>query len=144
MVTATICPRPYAHHVLLYCKCVLNCRDKCPNMVIPSQEVNRDTTNTCSKIYFYVYRNVSHCKLHVSCPYKELTTNSMCSTMPRNNTTEKKQMERACVIRDINYIISREFVYTGNKKLAFNFTRMRILGTHHCGKARCEEFKIRG
>ena len=54
------------------------------------------------------------------------------------------QMEGACVTRDIDYIISREFVYTGNTKLAFSFTRVRISGTHHCGKACREAFNIRG
>ena len=30
------------------------------------------------------------------------------------------------------------------KTLAFHFTRVRILGTHHCGKERHELFKIWG
>ena len=37
----------------------------------------------------------------------------------------------------------QDFYIPSNKKLAFNLTRVHILGTHHCGKKRREAFKRR-
>ena len=66
---AKICTHPYEHHGLLHWKCELCCCDKLPSMVIPSQEENIDTTNTCPKMHFHVYINVHCCTMHGRRPY---------------------------------------------------------------------------
>ena len=61
MTVYTLFTFPYSHHVLPLWKCVLCCCEKCPRIVIPGQASNVNTTNTCPKILFYVYRNLSCC-----------------------------------------------------------------------------------
>ena len=46
----------YEHNALPHWKCVFHCCDKCPSIVITSQESNGSTTNTCPKICFHVYK----------------------------------------------------------------------------------------
>ena len=47
LATEKICSCTSIHHALPHWKCVLQCCDKYPSIVISIQEVNRDTTNTC-------------------------------------------------------------------------------------------------
>ena len=54
----------YKHHGIPHCKYVLHCCDKCPSIFLPSQEANKDTTNTCPTITFHVYLNISRCTLN--------------------------------------------------------------------------------
>ena len=65
---ATFCTLTSAHHVFTHWKRVLRCCEKCPIIIIPSQESNGDTTNICTTISFKVYRNLSRSKLHGICP----------------------------------------------------------------------------
>ena len=62
----------YKHHGIIHCKYVLPCCDKVPFIVLPSQEENKYTTNTCPTIIFCVYRNVSCCTVHVRHPLKNV------------------------------------------------------------------------
>ena len=63
MAMTTMCTYTSKHHGLPHCKCVLCCCDKWPSIVQPSQEANKDITNTLSKIYFHFHRNFSCCTL---------------------------------------------------------------------------------
>ena len=103
----TICLFTSTYHGLLHRKCVLRCCDNCPNIVIPSQEANKDTTNTYPTICFHVYRNASCFTLHGKRPYEELTECSMCSTVHSNTMNDKGiHPEGASVNRDIYNRIS--------------------------------------
>ena len=89
MDTATIFPCPYTHHGPLQWKCVLLCCDKCPIIVILMQAPNKDATNMCPKIHFYVYRNLSPCTVHGRRLYKERTTCPLCYTIPISDMNAK-------------------------------------------------------
>ena len=54
MSMATMFPCNSKHYGIPHWKCVLRCRGKCPIIFLPSQEKNRDTTNTCPKICFHI------------------------------------------------------------------------------------------
>ena len=104
-------------------------------MVIPNQEENRDAANTCPKIYFHVYRNVSCCKIYGRCPYEEGTTCSMCSTMLRNYTTAKLYTWKDIVLIDtLIREFNNNFYILEIQKLEFYLPHVCIFGTHHCGK----------
>ena len=77
---AKMCTFPSQHRGIPHWKCALLCCDKCPGIIIPCQETNKDATNTCSSISFFVYRNLSCCAVHGIRPYEELTIFSMCYT----------------------------------------------------------------
>ena len=64
MAMSNMCPCNYKHHGLPHWKCVLMCCNKCPSIVLTSQEAIEDTTNTCPTIRFHVYRNVLNFTLH--------------------------------------------------------------------------------
>ena len=51
---AKFCPCTSKYHGLLQCKCFARCCDKCPSIFLPSQEVNKNTKNTCPTIRFHV------------------------------------------------------------------------------------------
>ena len=68
MVMETMCPCTYLNYALHHWKCALRCCDKCPSIVIPSKEENRDTPNTCTTIRFHVYISISCCKLYDRLP----------------------------------------------------------------------------
>ena len=71
MAMAKMCTYPYTYHEIMHWKFLFRCCEKFPSIVIPSQEANKDTTNTCPIIRFHVYRNVSHCTFYVRFPYQE-------------------------------------------------------------------------
>ena len=79
MSMATMCHCPSQHHGLQNCKCELICCKKCPILIIPSLETNKDATNMCSTIHFHVYRNVSRCTMHGQRYQEERTIFSLCS-----------------------------------------------------------------
>ena len=53
-----MCPCNSKHRGMLQETFVLRCCDKCSSIVLPSQEANKYTTNTCLKIRFHVYCNI--------------------------------------------------------------------------------------
>ena len=53
MAMETMCPCNSHHHEITHWKCVF------PSLIIPLLETNKYTRNTCSTIYFHVYRNIS-------------------------------------------------------------------------------------
>ena len=71
-------PCPSKHHGLPHWKCLLRCCDKCLDISIPRQDTNKYATNTCSKIRFHVYQNVSCFTVRGIIPYEEQTICSMC------------------------------------------------------------------
>ena len=75
MAMAKMCPCTSKHYGILHLKCVLHCCYKCPSIVIPSHEENKDTTKKCLTIIFHVYFNVSRCTVHLQCKNKK--TNNM-------------------------------------------------------------------
>ena len=77
---AKMCPCPSRHHSIPHWKFLLRCYDKFPYIIIYHQETNKDSTNTCSTIYFRVYRNVLCCNVHGIPPYEEQTICYKCST----------------------------------------------------------------
>ena len=50
------CPCTSKHHGIPHWEFVLRCCDKCPSIVLPSQQTIKDITNTCKTIRFNVYR----------------------------------------------------------------------------------------
>ena len=84
----------YKHHGLPQWKHILRCCDKCPNIVLPIQETNKDTTNMCLTIRFHIYRNVSRCTVRVQHPYHEWTTCSICYTVTISDRTSKKHTQK--------------------------------------------------
>ena len=84
-----MCPCTSTHNGIPYWKFVSHCCDKCPNIVIPSHEANKDTAKTCPTMYFHIYRNVSHSTVQEILRYKERTECSTCFTVTRNATAEK-------------------------------------------------------
>ena len=70
MSIETMCYCTSKHHGLLHWKFLLYCCDKCPSIVLPGQEENKDTTETCPTIRFHVYPNVSNCNIHGRRPYQ--------------------------------------------------------------------------
>ena len=75
---AKMCCCTSEHHDLPYWKYVLLCCDKGPIIFQPSQEANKDTTNTCPIIRFNVYHNISRRTVHRLRPYHERTKRSLC------------------------------------------------------------------
>ena len=69
MEMETMCTCNYTHNGLLHWKCVLRCCERFPSIRIPSQDENRDTTNTYPTIIFHFYRNLSCCTVHVRSTY---------------------------------------------------------------------------
>ena len=126
-------------------KCALLCCDKCPIIIIISQEANKYTTNTCPTIRFHVYLNVSCCTLHGRRPYKQRTKRSMCSTVPRSDMSENVYTRKQMVLLETTIIeFYEKFSIPAIKKLYFYFPHVRIIGTHHRGKECREEFKLWG
>ena len=130
------------HNAMNHWKCVLRCCDKCPSMVIPNQEANRDTPHTYPKIHFHVYINVSHCTMHGIHPNGENTTCCMFSTVASADTTEKIYTQKDIVLLQ-KYITEshKKFYILAIQKLVFNFTHVHIIGTHNCGKEHRKAFK---
>ena len=66
----------------------------------------------------------------------------MCYTVPRTNTIKKLYKRKDIVLQD-TYITGfhKKLSITKIQKLAFNFTLVHILGTHHCDKEQCDTFK---
>ena len=98
MAMATMCTCPSQHHALPHCKFVLSCCDKFPGISIPHQGTNTEAKNTCSTIYFHVYRNVSRCTVHGLRPYEEWTICSMCSTYLSSVTPVKVYTRKELVL----------------------------------------------
>ena len=141
----TMCPCTPTHHGIPHWKGVLHCHDKFPSIVIPTQEANKDTTNTCQTISFNVYKNVPYCTMYGRFPYQELKVCYMCSTMHSTEMTEKLYTRKDLVLLEtLIKEFHEKFYIPGIKKMAFNFPSVRILGTHHCDKEFCEAFKRRG
>ena len=69
------------HRGLPKWKCVLRCFDKGPSIFLPSQEVIKDTTNTCPTLRSHVYCNFSRCTEHGQRLYHKLITCPLCSTV---------------------------------------------------------------
>ena len=111
-------------------------------MVIPSQEVSRDTTNVCPIIRFHVYRNLSHFTIHDRRPYEEIKTRSICSTIQVTDTIAKVYTRKELVfLMTLITEFHEKFYITEIKQLLFHLLNVRILGTHQCGKELCEEFQ---
>ena len=128
-------PCPSSHHLLPYCKYLFCFCDKCTSMVIPSQEVSRDTTNVCPIIRFHVYRNLSHFTIHDRRPYEEIKTRSICSTIQVTDTIAKVYTRKELVFLMTLITESHvKFYITEIKQLLFHLLNVRILGTHQCGK----------
>ena len=135
MAMKTMCTFPSAYHALPHCKCVLFCCDKCPIIVIHSQESNRDSPHICPTMRFHVYRNISCCKFHGRLPHKYRTTCSMCFTMPSSDTTDKVHTSKELVLLEKFITEVREkFYIPAIQKISFRFPHVRIFATHHCGK----------
>ena len=101
--------------------------------------------NRCPPICFHVYINVSRCKLHGRYPYEELTTCSMCYTIPSADNTEKNYTLKELVLLETYISEFHEELYVPKiQKLEFNLPYVTILGTHHCGKELRNEFKLQG
>ena len=60
----TMCNCTSKNHEIPHWKYVFRCCDKYPSIVLPSNEENKDTKNSCTTIRFYVYRNVSCFNVH--------------------------------------------------------------------------------
>ena len=58
MAMVIMCPCTYKNNELLRWKCVLRCCDKCQSIVLLSQDIIKDTTNTCPTIILHVYSDV--------------------------------------------------------------------------------------
>ena len=84
-----MCYFPYDKHDLTHWKFVLCCSNKCPSILIPGQESNKDMTSTCPEIRFHVCRNMSYCTMNVRRPYEEKTACSMFYTVTVTNTIAK-------------------------------------------------------
>ena len=121
-----MCTCTSKHHGLLKWKCVLFFCDKRPSIFLPSQEANKDTTNTCPTIRFHFYRNVTHCTVHVQCHFQSIQT------------------KRTCVTRNTKKRISWKVIHSRDTKLAFHLQHVRILGNRHCSKELRDTFKCRG
>ena len=80
MYMAKICPCTSKQYGLLHYKCVLICCDMSPIIVLSSQEVNKYTTNTCSKIGFYVYHIMYHVVLYMSNVHMNKAQHVQCVT----------------------------------------------------------------
>ena len=98
MTMETIWPCNSKHHGILHRKYVLRCCDKCPSIVLPIQEANKDTTNMCPIIRFHVYRNVSRCTVHGRSPYQKWTTYSLCYTVMISDRTAKVYTQKELVL----------------------------------------------
>ena len=84
-----VCPCTSKYHRRPHWKCMLNCCDKCPSIILTIQEANKDTANMCPTTIFNVYRNFSYCTVHRKRPYHGLITCSMCSTVTSSGWTSK-------------------------------------------------------
>ena len=89
MAMSTMCTYNSKHNRPPHWKHVLRCCDKFPSIVLPSQEENKDTTNTCQTMIFYVYRNVSRCNVNDQHTYHERTICSLCPTVPISDSNDK-------------------------------------------------------
>ena len=98
MAMVTKCTCNYLNNYLKHQKYVLCCCDKCPSIIIPSQEANMDTPKKCTTINFNVNINVLRCTLHLRRPYKEKTTFSMYLNANRKNPLEKLYTQRELVL----------------------------------------------
>ena len=75
----TMCPCTPTHHGIPHWKGVLRCFEKCPSILIPSQEENKDTTNMFTTIFFHVYRNY-HVVLCMVDVHMKITQHVLCVT----------------------------------------------------------------
>ena len=98
MAMATMCTCTYKNHGIPHRKCVFRFCDKCPSIALPSQEANKDTTNTYPTVIFNVYCNVSRCNAHDWRPYYEQTTCWLCSTVTSSERTSKLYTQRGLVL----------------------------------------------
>ena len=98
MAMTTMYPFPSQYHGLTHWKFVLRHCIKLHVSTIPCQETNKYKTNTCSKILFHVYRNVSCFTVHGILPYEERTTCSMCSTDLSSVTPRKLYTQKELVL----------------------------------------------
>ena len=144
MHMAIMSPFTSKYHGMPHWKWVLRCCDKCPSIVLPSQEENKDTTNTCPTIRFNVYRNVSFFNIHGRRQYHKGTTCSFFSTVLRSDRTAKVYTWNKLLLLETSITKFHENYYiSAIQKLAFHLPHVRILITHHCGKERREELKLR-
>ena len=135
MAMETIFPCNSKHHGLLQWKCVLPCCYKFPSIVLPSQEENKYTTNTCPTIRFHVNCIISRYIVHGLRTYHKHKLCSLCSTVPISYSTEKLYTQKELVLLETSVTEFHENLYiSAIKKLVFNFPHVRILGTHRCGK----------
>ena len=93
-----MCLFPSKHHGISHCKCVLRCCDTLSGIVIPTQEENIYTTNTCPTIRLHVYQNISHRTFDSRRQYEERTTCTMCSTVPSSDTDAKVYTRKDLVL----------------------------------------------
>ena len=98
MAMSTMCPCTNEHHGPPHQKFLLRCCDNWPSIILPSQEVNKDTTNMCLTIWFYIYHNVLRCTVHGRHTYHKLTTFSLCSTAMSSDKTSKVYTRKELVL----------------------------------------------
>ena len=95
--------------------------------------------------YVFMFIVMSHVVLCTSYIHKKNEQHVHCVKKCLSLTGLKHiQIKRTCVTRNINNILSGKVLHSRDKKLAFNFTRVSILGTHNCGKEFSDAFKPRG
>ena len=120
-------------------KYVLHC---CENgHVFLSQVRNQISLTKKLTIRFYVYKMVSLCTVHI---WHQPDKNMYVVFWRSTYCTKWKAIhqERYCNYGDINFWRHHKFIYTINKKLSFDATHVRILGTHHCGNTHHETLSI--
>ena len=142
MANAKMCAYPHSDHELPHWKCVMWCCDKCPSTNISDQETDDQYYNTSPSIRFHVYHLISRCTAHLRLPLNENKFCLQCRHDSASKKSTKIYTRKELVAMETTISNFHQSLYiSAIQKLAFQITRVKILGTNHSGESHRTSFK---